>query len=200
MRTAASLATWIAALIVLAASGPGEAAPPSNILTLVTASEAGERLTVHGQVVDSSGNPISGAQLRVYQTDASGRYTRERAMDEAHARLSGSLRSDARGRFELRTIRPGGYPQAVRLGDKERKIPAHIHVDVTAAGHASHKLQVVFADDPLLADPYWRDWAKEGRHPVVAVTRDGSAWVARLMVTLETPLDRHVGAAPTAGP
>ena len=175
--------------VALSLCGDALSAPAAQAgegsLTLVGTAEPGTRLTLTGTVVDSKGRPLPGAELRAYQTDITGRYTRERAMDEQHARLSGRLRTDAQGRFELRTIRPGGYPQPLRLGGRERKIPAHIHIDVTAPGHARRKLQVVFADDPLLGDPYWQDWAKRFRHPVLEVGPAGAGVAATLRIALE---------------
>jgi protocatechuate 3,4-dioxygenase, beta subunit len=160
------------------------APPPGNSLTLVGDPEPGQRLTVHGRVVGESGKPVAGARLHVYQTDASGRYTPDKPMDEPHARLAGWLRTDQDGRFELHTIRPGGYPKAVRLGDRERKIPAHIHIDVDADGYVPRKVQVVFSDDPRLADPYWQDWVKKQGHPVVTVSRSKDGEVADLVLSL----------------
>ena len=162
----------------------GAASPRSSSLTLVTDAEPGQRLTIHGRVVDETGRPVAGAQLHVYQTDASGRYTPAKAMDESHARLAGSLQTDERGEFELHTIRPGGYPKAVRIGDRDRKIPAHIHVDVAAQGFVARKVQVVFADDPLLSEPYWKDWAKRQGHPVVTVAPAKDGQRAELSLSL----------------
>jgi len=68
---------------------------------------------------------------------------------------------------------------------RERHIPAHIHIDVSAAGHAERRFQAVFADDTLLADPYWRDWVKKLAQPVVQVERTGTSWHGR--VTLMVP-------------
>jgi protocatechuate 3,4-dioxygenase beta subunit len=164
-------------------SAPG---PPSgSSLILAAADEPGIRLSISGTVVDQKGQPVAGASLHVYQTDASGRYTPERAMDESNARLSGRLRTDDKGRFGLRTIHPGGYPKPVKLGDRERKIPAHIHIDITAAGHAERRVQVVFADDPLLLDPYWRDWVQSLHQPVIEV--DPATGAASLVIDLDPP-------------
>ena len=182
--------TAIALAAILAIAAGAAAQPPGARLTLVSAGEPGQRLVVHGRVVDDTGRPIVHAQLHVYQTDATGRYTRERPMDEPHARLSGWLRTDEEGRFELHTIRPGGYPKALRLGDRDRKIPAHIHIDLTALRCAPRKVQVVFADDPLLSDPYWQKWVKEQQQPAVSVTPEGPAQAATLVLRLER-LDTH---------
>jgi len=140
---------------------------PGSSLQVTAPGEPGTQLAVTGVVQGKDGRPIAGAEIHVYQTDATGRYTPEKAMDEPHARLAGWLRTDAAGRFELRSIRPGGYPKAVLLDGHERHIPAHIHLDITAPGHAKRRLQLVFADDPLLADPYWKDWVKRWGHPVL---------------------------------
>jgi len=167
-------------------------AAASNLLNLVGAQEPGTRIHILGIVEAADGRPVSGARLHVYQTDASGRYTPEKPMDEPHARLSGELTTDSGGRFEIRTIRPGGYAQSVRLGDRDRHIPAHIHIDVTAAGHPERRVQVVFADDPLLSDPYWRDWVAKLGQPVVSVESAGTGLLVRLTLSLpdEAPAKR----------
>jgi protocatechuate 3,4-dioxygenase beta subunit len=138
-------------------------------------------------VVDEAGKPVSGARLHVYQTDATGGYTRDRPMDEPHARLTGWLATDSSGHFELTTIRPGGYPKPVPVGDRDRRIPAHIHIDLSAPGYSPRKVQVVFADDPLLTDAYWQDWVNMLHQPVVAVTNRAKVQHANLLLTLAKP-------------
>lgn len=176
------LAILTTALVVTIAWGA--APPPGNSVTLISDSEPGQRLTIHDRVVGESGKPVAGARLHVYQTDASGHYTPDKPMDEPHARLAGWLQTAKDGRFELHTIRPGGYPKAVRLGDRDRKIPAHVHIDLEADGYVSRKVQVVFSDDPLLSDPYWQDWIRTQGHPVVTVSRSAAGQVPDLVVTL----------------
>src|SRR3954452_2671567 len=174
----------ILAAVLAGTIASGAAPPPGSSLTLVNDSEPGQRLTIHGRVVGEGGKPVAGARLHVYQTDASGRYTPGKPMDEPHARLAGWLQTDKDGKFELHTIRPGGYPKAVRLGNRERKIPAHIHIDVEADGYAPRKVQVVFSDDPRLADPYWQDWIRKQGHPVITVSRSTAGQVAELALSL----------------
>ena len=173
------------ALMLAALTVARPATPAVPVLTLAPAGEPGQRLIVSGRVVGRSGEPIAGARLHVYHTDSTGQYTRERAMDEPHARLSGWITCDAAGRFELRSIRPGGYQRALRLGDRDRHIPAHIHMDVDASGHASHRFQVMFADDSLLTDPYWQDWVKKLHQPVLQGKHEGGVWRAELRLVLE---------------
>lgn len=177
------LTAWVAlaAALLTAAAGPQR---PSS-LDLAPKDEPGVRLVVHGRIVDPQGQPVAGAEIHAYQTDATGAYTRERPMDEPNARLSGWLQSDAAGRFELRTIRPGGYPKAVKLNGRERHIPAHIHLDVKAPGYRERQLQAVFSDDPLLSDPYWADWVKRLGQPVLVLRQGQGARVTDLVITLE---------------
>jgi catechol 1,2-dioxygenase len=165
-----------AALVVLAVSAA---------LDLVEPQEPGTALHIIGVVQDREAHPVSGAKLHVYQTDASGRYTPDKPMAESHARLSGQLTTDANGRFDIRTVRPGGYEKAVRLGDRDRHIPAHIHIDITAAGHPERRVQLVFADDSLLRDPYWEDWVAKLKQPVASVEPEGQGQVARITLTID---------------
>jgi protocatechuate 3,4-dioxygenase beta subunit len=176
--------TCMLALATLAAAGP--AAQGGPVLTLAPANEPGARLVVSVRVVDRKGEPVAGARLHVYQTDSTGHYTHgEHVMDEPHARLSGWVTTDTAGRFELRTIRPGGYPKPIRLGDRVRRIPAHIHMDWEASGPADRHWQAVFADDSLLTDPYWRDWVKKLGQPVLQAKREGGTWRASLTLVLQ---------------
>jgi len=134
---------------------------------LTPPSEAGEPIIVSGAVRDETGKPVAGALIYVFHADAKGFYTPDRAMDEAHARLFGYMKTGSDGRYEFRTIRPGGYPKL--------PIPQHIHMLVTAAGYRDHKCrstcQLVFADDPRMT-PEWHEWAKEGGNPILSVIRD----------------------------
>ncbi len=134
---------------------------------LVPPNEPGEPLVISGAIRDAENRPISQALIYVIQAGAKGLYTPARAMDESNARLFGYMKTDDEGRYEFRTIRPGGYAGA--------PIPQHIHMLVTAPGYRAHKCQatcqLVFEDDPrMIAE--WRAWARQGGDPVLKVTRD----------------------------
>lgn len=133
---------------------------------LIPPEEPGEPLIVSGTVRSKEGKPIAGALIYVFQADAKGNYTFAHAMDEQNARLFGYMKSGADGRYEFRTIRPGGYAQA--------PIPQHIHMLVSAPGYREHKCQstcqLVFADDPRVTAE-WREWAGKSGNPILRVTR-----------------------------
>jgi protocatechuate 3,4-dioxygenase beta subunit len=113
--------------------------------------EPGQPLTVSGVVVDASGAPVAGASLYVYQTDREGYYGLKPASDNRNPRLKLFLRSDAKGEWSFQTIKPGSYPNA--------RIPAHIHFEVSAKGHAPRIFEVVFEADPFITDQMRSDAA-----------------------------------------
>lgn len=137
------------------------------VTVLAPPDEPGEPLIVSGTVRDAAGKPIAGALIYVFHADAKGYYTPARAMDEPNARLFGYMKTGADGRYEFRTIRPGGYPK--------QPIPQHLHMLVTAAGYRDHRCrsscQLVFEDDPRMTAK-WHKWAKEEGNPVLSVKRN----------------------------
>lgn len=79
---------------------------------------AGARLVVSGYVLTTDCQPIPGAWLDFWQTDANGEY------DNAGYRLRGHQFTDEQGRYTLETVLPGEYPGRTQ----------HIHVKVQAPG------------------------------------------------------------------
>lgn len=74
----------------------------------------------------SDGTALAGVEVRVFQTDAAGYYSRG-GMDEAKARLCGVLRSDSDGHYVVDTVLPGAY--ATGGGP-----PPHVHFEVREGG------------------------------------------------------------------
>ena len=112
----------------------------TSIERIAPVSESGTPFLVKGLIVDASGKPAPNAEVFAYHTDKGGLYAAPGAADPW--RLKGWAMTDAQGRFELRTIRPGPYPNA--------NIPAHIHVHVTASCCGRQEREMVFDDDPLV--------------------------------------------------
>lgn len=73
----------------------------------------GQVIEVAGRVVDTSGAPISGARLELWQANAAGRYAHPG--DDSSAPLDANfqgyalLQTDAAGRFNVMSIQPGAY-------------------------------------------------------------------------------------------
>lgn len=86
---------------------------------------SGPLLYLSGRVLDRRGAPVAGAILDLWQCNAAGRYIH--AGDDNPAPLDpafvgfGRLRTDAEGRYAVKTIKPGEYG---------RRTP-HIHFDVS---------------------------------------------------------------------
>lgn len=118
------------------------------ILQITTASEPGKKIRVLGAVTDKENNPVAGALVYLYQTDARGWYAAGSPHvggnegDMRHARLFGYVKTDADGKFELHTIKPSGYPRS--------ELPAHIHVHIWGEGFRPFVNEFLFDDDERL--------------------------------------------------
>jgi protocatechuate 3,4-dioxygenase beta subunit len=82
--------------------------------SLIEEGMAGERLTLTGRVLTKDCQPLAGAVVDFWQTDAAGEY------DNVGYRLRGHQFTDEDGRYSLETIIPGQYPGR----------PAHIHLKI----------------------------------------------------------------------
>ena len=113
----------------------------------------GERIRVHGRVMDEFGRPVTGTLVEIWQANAGGRY--RHVKDTYFAPLDpnfggcGRTITDANGFYEFMTIRPGAYPWPNR-GNEWR--PMHIHVSVFGSGFGQRLItQMYFEGDPLIA-------------------------------------------------
>lgn len=108
----------------------------------------GEVVEISGRVMDEDGNPVGDALVDVWQANVHGRYAHERdpnpaPLDENFQGWA-QLRTDAEGRYSVRTIKPGAYP--VMDGWSR---PPHIHFKVARRGFHELTTQMYFAGDPL---------------------------------------------------
>jgi protocatechuate 3,4-dioxygenase beta subunit len=137
--------------------GEGHLNPLDNDLILNYArpgEEAiGERIIVHGRVMDEFGRPVRNTLLEVWQANAGGRYRHKRegylaALDPNFGGCGRCL-TDDEGRYVFRTIRPGPYPFPNNGSDWR---PAHIHFSLFGEAFAQRLVtQMYFEGDPLIA-------------------------------------------------
>jgi hydroxyquinol 1,2-dioxygenase len=104
--------------------------------------KTGTPTLVGGRVLDLDGKPIAGALLDVWQAQSSGLYdSQDESLNELHMR--GKFRTDAEGRYLVRTVRPVHYPipsdgpvgRMLRATGRHPWRPAHIHFVVSAKGY-----------------------------------------------------------------
>jgi protocatechuate 3,4-dioxygenase beta subunit len=109
----------------------------------------GSPLDLSGRVLSAvDGEPLAGARLEVWQTDARGLYSNlsglwPRRM-QWHMWFRATLQADALGRYAIETIVPAHYP----LGPWSR--PRHLHFAVTHPRYRTLVTQLYFEGDPLL--------------------------------------------------
>ncbi|MFC0337347.1 protocatechuate 3,4-dioxygenase, beta subunit [Kushneria avicenniae] len=112
----------------------------------------GERIIMHGRVIDQFGKPVPHTLVEMWQANAGGRYRHKK--DQYLAPLDpgfggvGRCLTDEQGWYRFRTIKPGPYPWP---NDVNSWRPAHIHVSVMGPAISTRLItQMYFEGDPLI--------------------------------------------------
>lgn len=119
----------------------------------------GERIIVSGRVLDENGRPVPDALIEIWQANAAGRYLHKRDQHDAplDPNFSGEGRTvtDAHGRYQFKTIKPGAYPWGNHYNGWR---PQHIHFSLFGRAYATRLVtQMYFPGDPLLEfDPIFQ--------------------------------------------
>ncbi|MEH6786715.1 MAG: protocatechuate 3,4-dioxygenase subunit beta [Paracoccus sp. (in: a-proteobacteria)] len=118
-----------------------------------TGDPVGERIIVHGRVLDENARPVPNTLVEIWQANAGGRYRHKKdtylAPIDPNFGGCGRTLSDENGRYAFRTIKPGAYPWRNRVNNWR---PAHIHVSVFGSGFLQRLItQLYFEGDPLIA-------------------------------------------------
>jgi protocatechuate 3,4-dioxygenase beta subunit len=126
----------------------------------------GERIIVHGQVLDGDGRPVRNTLVELWQANAAGRYRHE--VDRHPAPLdpsfsgAGRCVTDDEGRYRFITIKPGAYPWK---NHPNAWRAAHIHFSLFGPAFATRLVtQMYFPGDPLFfQDPIFHS-VRDPRH------------------------------------
>jgi protocatechuate 3,4-dioxygenase beta subunit len=126
----------------------------------------GERILVHGRVLDEDGKPVANTLVEIWQANAAGRYVH--VVDQHPAPLdpnftgAGRTVTDAHGRYQFLTVKPGAYP----WGNHDNAWrPAHIHFSMFGHSFLSRVVtQMYFPGDPLIPyDPIYSSIPEHAR-------------------------------------
>jgi protocatechuate 3,4-dioxygenase, beta subunit len=132
--------------------GDGRVQPEDADLTRQHEGEPlGERIIVHGRVLETDGRPLRDSLVEVWQCNSAGRYFHHG--DQHPAPLDpnftgvGRCLTGADGSFRFVTIKPGAYP----WGNHDNAWrPAHIHFSLFGRAFAQRLVtQMYFPGDPL---------------------------------------------------
>ncbi len=131
----------------------------------------GERIVVHGKVLNENGQPIPDTLVEIWQANSSGRYVHK--VDKHDAPLdpnflgAGRCRTDKDGNYKFYSVKPGAYPWG---NHPNAWRPNHIHFSLFGANITNRLVtQMYFPGDPLLAyDPIFKSVPERGRKLLIS--------------------------------
>ncbi len=127
---------------------------PLAVDSIAPKDAAGERVTLHGRVVDGDGKRVTDGVLEIWQADADGRYAHPEGAQGKPAAFRGFGRvlTDGKGEFRFSTIKPGRVP-----GPDGKLQAPHLVVTVFMRGLLKHLLTRIYfpgesanSEDPVL--------------------------------------------------
>ncbi len=132
--------------------------PPRGLGDTIAADVRGEPCLVTGRVTGAGGEPVPGAGIDVWQASPDGFYDVQQPGIQPEGNLRGLFTADASGRFHFITVVPGYYPipddgpvgELLRTSGRHPYRPAHVHLEVSAAGYRTVTTHVFVAGSPYL--------------------------------------------------
>ena len=155
----------------------------SHIMTISGPEEPGERLLISGTIYKADEKtPFPNVLLYAYHTDDKGVYAKkgnEAGVQKWHGRLHGWLKTDRKGYYEIRSIRPARYPGNTMM--------AHIHAAVKPDGGQPFYINdYVFKDDSLVTEQYLSRLVNStGGTGVVDVQKKSNVWTGKRDIILK---------------
>ena len=117
-------------------------------------SPIGERIILHGRVLDQNSRPVANTLVEIWQANAGGRYRHKKdtylAPIDPNFGGCGRTLTDENGYYYFRTVKPGAYPWRNYINSWR---PAHIHLSIFGSGFAQRLItQCYFEGDPLIPE------------------------------------------------
>lgn len=134
---------------------------------LAKESERGEPMIISGTVFQPDGKtPVPNVLIYLYHTDVYGIYGRRG--EPKHGRFRGWMLTDAKGRYEFRSIKPASYPNTT--------ISAHVHMTVTGVNFREDWIDsILFEDDKFITERERNQAGKRGGfNPILKLEKDAS--------------------------
>lgn len=131
----------------------------------------GERIIVHGRVLDGDGRPVPRSLVEVWQANSAGRYPHDLdqhpAPHDPNFTGVGRCLTDGDGDYRFVTIKPGAYPW--RNHDNAWR-PAHIHFSLFGRAFTQRLItQMYFPGDPLFSqDPIYNSVPEGARERMIS--------------------------------
>ena len=119
----------------------------------------GERIIVHGRVLDGDGRPVRNSLIEIWQANSAGRYMhagdRHPAPLDPNFSGAGRCLTDDEGCYRFVTVKPGAYPWG---NHHNAWRPAHIHFSLFGPAFTTRLItQMYFPGDPLFyQDPIFQ--------------------------------------------
>jgi hydroxyquinol 1,2-dioxygenase len=134
------------------------ASPPRKLGDTLDERGEGQPCVVTGEVRDTSGQPLPGARVDVWQCDEHGFYDVQQPGVQPAGNGRGLFHADGEGRFWFRTVVPSHYPipadgpvgELLTATRRHPYRPAHIHFIVGAPGHHQVTTHFFVAGSPYL--------------------------------------------------
>ena len=147
---------------------------------------SGDVISIEGRVLDGAGEPVPDALVETWQADAAGHFPTASGASGGFRGFA-RLPTDERGRFRLRTVRPGRVP-----GPGGGLQAAHLAVTIFMRGLLKHLVtRVYFGGDPALdSDPILKSVDRARRGTLIAAslpsTPGAFVWDVHLQGPAET--------------
>lgn len=115
-------------------------------------SAIGERIILHGRVLDENARPVPRTLVEAWQANAGGRYRHKKdsyiAPIDPNFGGCGRTMTDDDGYYYFRTVKPGAYPWRNHVNNWR---PAHMHLSIFGSAFAQRLItQCYFEGDPLI--------------------------------------------------